>query len=81
MGKSENENFSVCFVGAAVLARHLNARLVLLKDNEPLETASFATAATALSRIGAQLGLRRRARDVTVPSLAQYLRNTQEAAE
>jgi len=69
------------FCGAAVLARHLNARLVLLKDGEPIDTAAFATAATALSRIGGQLGLPRRQRDVTaVPSLAEYLRRGKDEA-
>jgi hypothetical protein len=66
------------FCGAALLMRHLNARLVLLKDGEPIDAAAFATATTALTRIAGQLGLSRRQRDVTAPSLNQYLRERKD---
>jgi hypothetical protein len=61
------------FAAAALLSQHFTARLMLVDDKAEVDVATFTSAANALSRIGAQLGLSRRQREV-LPSLNEYLR-------
>jgi hypothetical protein len=61
------------FAGLAVLTNHLSSRALMLDGKYPtLDVGSFVQVTTALGRLGALLGLERRARNVT-PSLAAYL--------
>jgi hypothetical protein len=65
------------FCGAAVIAR----RALPLKDGGSIDVPAFATAVTAMSRIGSQLGLSRRQKEVLLPSVNQYLRERAEKTE
>jgi hypothetical protein len=65
------------FTGAAVLMRHVCAAAMVKSAKEPFNIAAFASAATAMSRIGGQLGLTRRQKEV-LPSLNQYLREKKQ---
>jgi hypothetical protein len=58
------------FAGACVTLHHLNTKLAL---GEEIDLGQHAQAVSAMVRIASRLGLRRRARDVTPPSVADYL--------
>jgi len=47
-------------------------RQIILDEGSEVDLASFATLASTMLRIGARLGLKRQARDVT-PTLSEYL--------
>src|SRR6516162_2818131 len=59
------------FCGAATAVNYLN-RQIILDEGSEVDLASFATLASTMLRIGARLGLKRQARDVT-PTLSEYL--------
>jgi hypothetical protein len=62
-----------CFTGAAILCRAINFQ-IQQKGGDPVNIAAWASAANVLSKIGGQLGLARKPRDVAAaPSLSQYL--------
>jgi hypothetical protein len=68
------------FCGAATQVQYLN-RQVMLGEGSEIDLGGYATLASTMLRIGARLGLQRRARDVT-HVLDEYLRTKQdEAAE
>jgi hypothetical protein len=68
------------FAGATVHVNQLNALLLL---GTPIDLADHAAAISAMVRVAARIGLRRRPRDVT-PSVAEYvahINTTHEEAE
>jgi hypothetical protein len=60
------------FAGAAVRLSDLNAR-ALIGQTQRVDLSEYANAVGAMVRVATRLGTRRRAKDVTVPSLRQYL--------
>jgi hypothetical protein len=58
------------FAGACVTLHHLNTKLAL---GEEIDLGQHAQAVSAMVRVASRLGLRRRTRDVTPPSVADYL--------
>jgi hypothetical protein len=58
------------FAGATVMLEGINARIAL---GQPVEPEELSQAASTLVRIATRLGLARRARDVTGPSLKQLI--------
>jgi hypothetical protein len=60
------------FAGAATTLQYLNLQVALGETGE-LDLSGYATIASTMLRIGARLGLQRRARDVT-PTLGDLLR-------
>jgi hypothetical protein len=70
------------FCGCATRLEYLNYQ-ILLGEAAEADVASYAQLASTMLRIGARLGLSRRAKDVTPPTLEEYLRarRTGEPAE
>ena len=64
------------FAGAATTLQYLNVQVVLGESSE-IDLTGYATIASTMLRIGARLGLGRRARDVT-PSLSEHLASLRE---
>jgi hypothetical protein len=64
------------FAGATVHVNQLNALLLL---GEAIDLADHAAAISAMVRVAARIGLRRRPRDVT-PSVAEYVAQHQHRA-
>jgi hypothetical protein len=62
------------FCGAAIVVDHLNTELMLGKR---IDFADHSTAIGTMVRVASRLGLRRRPKEVSVPSLAQYLADQQ----
>jgi hypothetical protein len=58
------------FAGASVTLSHLNTQLAL---GQQIDLSQHAAAVGAMVRVASRLGLRRRAHDVTPPSVAAYL--------
>jgi hypothetical protein len=58
------------FAGASVTLSHLNTQLAL---GEKIDLSDHAQAVSAMVRVASRLGLQRRARDVTTPSVAAYV--------
>jgi len=70
------------------IARRASALAVWSESNEAelakgsaIDIAAFTTAANSLRRLLADLGLERRAKDITTPSLSEYLRSRSFAAD
>jgi hypothetical protein len=57
------------FAGAAVTLQHLNTQLAL---GQEIDLSQHAQAVSAMVRVAAKLGLRRRTKDIT-PTLSEYL--------
>ena len=68
------------FAGAATQLRYLNIQVATLGDSSAIDFSTYATLASTMLRIGARLGFRRRARDVT-PGLAEYLQRGEASDE
>jgi hypothetical protein len=58
------------FVGAYVILNNLNTRLLL---GQQIDFSEHAQAVSAMVKVASRLGVKRIARDVTVPTLNQYL--------
>jgi hypothetical protein len=58
------------FCGATVMLDNLNVQVLLGKE---VDVSAYCQLTATLSRVASKLGLRRRARDVTTPSLGSYL--------
>jgi hypothetical protein len=58
------------FVGAYVILNNLNTRLLL---GQQIDFSEHAQAVSAMVKVATRLGVKRIARDVTVPTLNQYL--------
>jgi hypothetical protein len=71
MSRIEDELIQA-FAGAATTLRYLNFQVALGETGE-IDLSGYATIASTMLRIGARLGLGRRAKDVT-PTLGQILR-------
>ena len=65
------------FAGAAVHVHDLNARLLL---GEEVDITAHASAISTMVRIASRIGTQRVARDVTPPSVAEYLEHKQQRA-
>ena len=63
--------------GAAVHVHDLNARLLL---GEEVDITAHASAISTMVRIAARIGIHRVARDITPPSVADYLKHKQQRA-
>ena len=61
------------YAGAAVALQDMNARRTL---GQPVDLSQHAQAVSAMVRIASRLGLHRRMKDVTQPSLSEYLATT-----
>ena len=61
------------FAGAATQIQYLNHQ-VLIGESSELDFATYAQLASTMLRIGARLGLQRRARDITPPDPLAYAR-------
>jgi hypothetical protein len=61
------------FAGAATQIQYLNHQ-VLIGESGELDFATYAQLASTMLRIGARLGLQRRARDITPPDPLAYAR-------
>ena len=67
------------FAGAATVLQFLNVQVALGETSE-IDLAAYATMASTMLRIGARLGFRRRARNIT-PPLSDYLRDHHQQVE
>jgi hypothetical protein len=66
------------FCGASIVVGHLNAELLQGNAIDPTE---HSAAVGAMVRVGSRLGLSRRARDVSTPTLRDILRDDLEAQQ
>jgi hypothetical protein len=64
------------YAGAAVSLQHMNAKLAL---GEEIDISEHSSCVGALVRVASRLGLRRRQKDVTPPSLDEYLASKDSA--
>ncbi len=67
------------FAGAATVLQFLNVQVALGETGE-IDLTAYATMASTMLRIGARLGFRRRARNIT-PPLSDYLRDHHQQVE
>jgi hypothetical protein len=67
------------FAGGATQLQYLNAQVVLGEGSE-IDLAGYSTIASTMLRIGARLGLRRQARDVT-PTLPDIMSEEHDDGE
>src|SRR5262245_12504868 len=64
------------FAGACVTLQHLNTKLAL---GQEIDLGQHAQAVSAMVRVASRLGVQRRAKDVSTPSVQEYLAHSQAA--
>jgi hypothetical protein len=67
---SIEHNLVEAFVGSYVVMNNLNTRMLL---GQQIDFSEHAQAVSAMVKVASRLGIKRIARDVTVPTLNQYL--------